>query len=300
MSSQIFLHPLVIMQIADHQARCVAESAKKYDPNNLPRVLGAVFGTQKARNVDVWSCVELPYELDDEKQIKINDDAFAEDMDLYKQIYPEHELLGWYSTAARIEAVDMPFHRRFTEYTESPLYLRMDPQVRGDAKALPVTVYRSDVVQEKGQIFVELGFKVVSDPAERLTTDHILQDKDVPTSGSAVVPAYDTLKNSMAALRARIAVLVDYLDSVEKGADTANLDILRSIESVCNRLPIMTNDKFNRDFYDEMSNGMMMTYLASMTKAAAKVNTMLDLYDSVMESGAGGRGGRRGMRKPFI
>lgn len=299
MSSQIFLHPLVIMQIADHQARCVAESSKRYDPSNPPRVLGAVFGTQAARNVDVWSCVELPYELDDEKQIKINDDAFAEDMDLYKQIYPEHELLGWYSTAARIESIDMPFHKRFTEYTESPLYIRMDPRVHGDAKALPVTVYRSDVVQEKGQIFVELGFKVVSDPAERLTTDHILQDKDVPTSGSAVVPAYDTLKGSMAALRARIAVLVDYLDSVEKGKDEANLDILRSIESVCNRLPIMTNDKFNQDFYDEMSNGMMMTYLASMTKAAAKVNTMLDLYDSVMESG-GGRGGRRGMRKPFI
>ena len=30
----------------------------------------------------------------------------------------------------------------FTEYNESPLYLRMDPKVRTDAKALPITVYR--------------------------------------------------------------------------------------------------------------------------------------------------------------
>ena len=51
-----------------------------------------------------------------------------------------------------------------------------------------------------------------------------MQDKDVPTQGSAVVPAYDTLKGSMAALRARIAVLVDYLDAVETGKDTANLE----------------------------------------------------------------------------
>lgn len=140
-SQQLFLHPLVIMNIADHQARHVAE-ASKYDPKNPPRVMGAVFGVQGKGGVEIMSSVELPYSLDDEKQIRINDDAFAEDTDLYKQIYPEHELLGWYSTSAQIEAVDMPFHRRFTEYTESPLYLRMDPKVRSDAKALPVTVYR--------------------------------------------------------------------------------------------------------------------------------------------------------------
>jgi len=299
MSSQIFLHPLVIMNIADHQARRVAEAAK-YDPKNPPRVMGAVFGVQLNQTVEIMSSVELPYSLDDEKQIRINDDAFAEDTDLYKQIYPEHELLGWYSTSAQIEAVDMPFHRRFTEYTESPLYLRMDPKVRSDAKALPVTVYRSELKQESSAnrtVFVELGFKVLSDPAERLTIDHIIQDKDIQTKGSAVVPAVDTLKNAMSALRARIAVLVEYLDLVETGKEAANLEILRSIESVCSRLPIMTNDKFNADFHDEMSNGVMMTYLASMTKAAAKVNTLLDLNDSLMDS-KGGRG--RGMRRPFM
>ena len=139
---------------------------------------------------------------------------------------------------------------------------------------------------------------MVSDPAERLTTDHVIQDKDIPTKGSAIVPAYDTLKNALIALRSRIAVLVDYLDSIEKGKDKPNLQILRSIESVCNRLPIMTNDKFNADFYNEMSNGMMMTYLASMTKAAAKVNSMLDLYDNMMDGS--GRGPRRGGRKMYI
>merc|ERR1719410_541990 len=289
------------MNIADHQARHVAESAQ-YDPKNPPRVMGAVFGIQGKAGVEIMSSIELPYSLDDDKQIRINDDAFAEDTDLYKQIYPEHELLGWYSTSSRIEDVDMPFHKRFTEYNESPLYLRMDPKVRTDAKALPVTVYRSELKQEKDQnrtVFVSLGYKVVSDPAERLTTDHIVQDKDIPTKGSAIVPAYDTLKNAMKALRARIAVLVDYLDSIERGKDKPNLQILRSIESVCSRLPIMTNDKFNEDFFDEMSNGMMMAYLASMTKAAAKVSSMLDLYDSVNESGRGGRG--RGMRKmPYM
>eukprot|EP01084_Bolivina_argentea_P280603 479908_1 len=300
MSTQIFLHPLVIMNMADHQARQVAESGK-FDPKNPPRVLGAVFGTQLNQRVEIVSSVELPYSFDDEKQIRIDVDAFAEDTDLYKQIYPEHELLGWYSTVKRIESIDMPFHKRFKEFNESPLYLRMNPIVHTDAKALPVTVYRTELRQEKDKnktIFVELPYKVVSDPAERLTTDHIIQDKDIPTKGSQIVPQFDTVKNALMALRVRIAVLVDYLDTVQNGKNEANLEILRSIESVCSRLPIMTNDKFNQDFYSEMSNGMMMTYLASMTKAAAKVNSMLDLYDNMMESG---RGQRRGMRKmPYI
>mmetsp|Transcript_19118 Transcript_19118/g.30400 ORF Transcript_19118/g.30400 Transcript_19118/m.30400 type:complete len:300 (-) Transcript_19118:126-1025(-) len=293
--TQIIVHPLVIMNIADHQARQVAEIGK-YDPKNPPRVLGAVFGVQVNQKVEIMSSLELPYSFDDEKQIRIDDDAFAEDTDLYKQIYPEHELLGWYATSSRIESVDMPFHKRFTEYNESPLYLRMDPKVRTDAKALPVSVYRSELRQEKNTnrtVFVELTYTVVSDPAERLTTDHIIQDKDIPTKGSAAVPAYDELKNALLALRARIAVLVDYLDHIEKGKEAANLQILRSIESVCNRIPLNTNDKFSEDFYDEMSNGMMMTYLASMSKAAVKVNDMLDLYDNMMD---GGRGGPRRMR----
>ncbi len=94
---------------------------------------GAVFGIQINQRVEIMSSIELPYSFDDE---------FAEDTDLYKQIYPQHELLGWYSTSSKIENVDMPFHKRFTEYNESPLYLRMYPKVRTDAKAIPVTVYR--------------------------------------------------------------------------------------------------------------------------------------------------------------
>ncbi len=66
------------------------------------------------------------------------------------------------------------------------------------------------------------------------------------------LPAVDTLQNAMSALRARIAVMADYVDAVESGKESANLEILRSIESVGSRLPIMTNDKFNEHFCGEI------------------------------------------------
>ena len=99
------------------------------------------------------------------------------------------------------------------------------------------------------QIFVELPFKVVSDPAERLTVDHILQDKDVPAKGSQVVRPYETLRSAIGSLRARVQLLADYCEKVEKGKVQGNTEILKNIQSVCNRLPTMTNEKFKEDFF---------------------------------------------------
>ncbi len=164
----------------------VAE-AEKYDPKNPPRVMGAVFGHQKEQAVEVMSSVELPFKYDEEKQLRIDEDAFAEDTELCefppplgwrsnlrvnkkntdKQIYPEHELLGWYATSETLEPTDLEFHKRvsvclstyssqrapffdfsllpspqFAFYTESPFFMRMKPIPKRSDKALPVTVYQ--------------------------------------------------------------------------------------------------------------------------------------------------------------
>jgi len=285
---------LAIMNIADHQARHVAESGGTYDPKNPPRVLGAIFGVQKGASVEVISSVELPFRIDEEKQIRINDDAFAEDADLYKQIYPEHECLGWYSTATEIKSTDLPFHKRFTDYNESPLYLRMDPLPKKSDKSLPVTVYRMElkVVKEKTeQVFVDLAFKVYSEPAERVTTDHVMRNKDIAVKGSQIVPQFEELRNAMGSLQERMELLIEYLNAVESKKVAPNREVLELIQGVTNRLPTMKSEKFREDFSTELTTGMIMTYLAAMTKAAAKVNDSFDLYDLTSD---GGRGGGRG------
>lgn len=293
--TKIFLHPLVIMNIADHQARKIADQ-KDYNPKEPPRILGAVFGIQKNQNIEIFSSIELFYELDNEKQIRIDSDAFGEDTDLFKQIYPDHELLGWYSTASEILPTDLPFHKKFSEYNESPLYIRMDPNIKKDAKGIPVTVYRLElkVVKDSANTmqFVELPFKIVSEPAERVATDHIINDKEGASKGSQIVPEFETLKNATKSLQHRVKLLIDYLDAVEKGKIKPDQGILQGINSVCNRLPTMVNEKFQEDFHSELANSMMMTYLASMNKTGDQVDKMLDLYESLNDGGI--RGGRRG------
>jgi len=296
--SKIFLHPLAIMNIADHQARKVSEE-KNFNPQNPPRVLGAVFGTQKDQTIEILSSIELPFKYDEEKQIRIDDDMFGEDTELYKQIYPDHECLGWYATGSRIHDTDMPFHKRFCEYNESPLYIRMDPLPTKNAKTLPITIYRSELkIVKNGENelrFASLPFKVVSELSERVTTDHIIQNREGAATGSQIAPEFDTLKNALGSLRQRVQLLVDYLTAIETGKVQPNQNILQGINSVCNRLPTMVHEKFKQDLQSELANGMMMTYLASMTKTAEQVDKVVDLYEQVNEQGARGR--MRGFRR---
>ncbi|ETO28614.1 COP9 signalosome, subunit CSN6 [Reticulomyxa filosa] len=180
------------------------------------------------------------------------------------------------------------------------------------------------VAKEKtDQVFVELPFKVYSEPAERLTTDHVIRNKDIATKGSQIVPAFDEMKNAMVSLQQRIQLLIEYLNAVESKKVAPNREVLELIQGVTNRLPTMSSEKFSDDFstvlflekmiyiyihiskicigiflfvcdIKELSTGMIMTYLAAMTKAAAKVNDTFDLFELTSD----GRGGRsRGMRR---
>ena len=304
--SKIFIHPLVIINIADHQAREVAE-CKHYDSAKPPRILGALFGVQKDQRVEVMNSVELPYKIDDEKNIRIDDDAFAEDTDLHKQIYPEHECLGWYSTCLAIQNEDETFHQRFKEYNESPLYLTMNPKISKQSKNLPINIYRMETKKKSKNdnnlvnVFVSLDYKIVSEPAERIATDEVLQTKDLATKGSLIEPEFEILSNAIDSLQQRIKLLIDYLNKIESNQIKPNDQILRNIQSVCNRLPTNTHEKFKNDFINEMSNGMMMTYLSSMTKTATKVNSTLNLYDQLNDGrGAGIGGPRKGGLRRFM
>ena len=105
--------------------------------------------------------------------------------------------------------------------------------------------------------------------------------------GSSIVPQFEELRYAVIALQQRIELLVEYLDRVEKGKIKKNDEILESIQSVTNRLPTITGEAFTEDFNTEMSNGMMMTYLASMTKLGVKVADTMDVHNIVSDGKRG-------------
>ncbi len=99
------------------------------------------------------------------------------------------------------------------------------------------------------QQLVEIAYKVVLEPSERLTTDHVIRNKDIPSTGSQIVPQFDELKKAMEALRQRVALLLEYIGRVEKGDIKSDPEIMKALQGVTNRLPTMASENFEENFF---------------------------------------------------
>jgi COP9 signalosome complex subunit 6 len=268
----VALHPLVIMNISEHWTRIRAQLGKS------AQVYGALLGRQKGRNIELCTSFEI-------KMNPVANEAAEEDIDLeylntniaqckfrttltcvwfklhwsflfvskVKQVFADLDFLGWYTTGGVPSERDIFLHKQICTINESPVLLKLDPF--GKHTDLPVCVYESviDIVQsqEVKMLFIELEYTLATEEAERIGVDHIAKH----TSNAAMVQSVvsDHLNAQYSAitlLNNRIRVIYDYVKMVrdDKGVKR-NHEILREIQSLCNRLPVMNSPDFYKEFY---------------------------------------------------
>lgn len=286
----IKVHPLVVMSIADHYTRDKIQVSKD-------RVIGTLFGTQTGREVDVLESFEIAWKLDAAGNVEINQEAFEDDMKLFKSAYATYECLGWYSTGDKPRAKDIELHQLMTKYNERPLYLLLDPKAKAE-RDLPVSVFIEEVHVDKGtttNALAKTKFEIVADEAERITAVHcakVVGGGD--QAGSALLPHFSTLSKAIGALNSRVSVLHHFLQDVQSGKIKPDQKILREIKGMCHRLPTMDSEQFTEDFLGEYNDALLVTYLSSITKGTHMIGDVVDKFNSTF-AGSGGGGGRRGM-----
>jgi len=278
-SLDIQIHPLVVMSIADHYTRDIALKAK-----SKKRVIGALAGQQNGRDVNVLESFEIAFNLDKNGHIEYDKKSFAADLDLFKEAYPTYEMLGWYSTGAKIDPYDLEIHKMMTTYNERPLYLLLNPNPPEDARDIPITVYETEVrVVSKDKTvteFAKTSFKVTADEAERITVVHCAKVVGADdNSGSAVTSHYSTLGKAIQQLSQRVHVLRAYLQEVASGSESPNQDILRQIKGLTKRLPTMESTEFKEEFLNEYNDAMLVTYLATVTQGLNSINDVVDKFN---------------------
>ncbi|KAM3209816.1 hypothetical protein ACQJBY_064082 [Aegilops geniculata] len=154
------LHPLVIVNVSDHytrvkaqasfpaeapspgkaQASCSAEGSSA--PAEPPRVFGCVIGVQRGRTVEIFNSFELVLD----PVTGTLERAFLEKkLELYKKVFPEFYVLGWYSTGSDVQDTDILIHKALMDINESPVYLLLNPAINHSQKDLPVTIYESGI-----------------------------------------------------------------------------------------------------------------------------------------------------------
>ena len=131
--------------------------------------------------------------------------------------------------------------------------LKLDPF--GKHTDLPVSIYESviDIINgDVTMLFIELEYTLATEEAERIGVDHIAKhsSSNAYNVQSAVADHLNAQYSAICLLNNRIKVIYEYVKAVkEKKNIKKNNEILREIQSLCNRLPVMNSPNFYKEFY---------------------------------------------------
>jgi len=300
------IHPLVIMAIADHY------TMEKEQKKGRNRSVGLLFGKQEGRIVTVLDAFDMPGI--DKKELEQFEKS---DLNNFKQIYPDYEFVGWYSTGSVVRPEDQEIHENVTKdvegkeadwRSERPLFLLLDVDAKEDQRDLPLHIFEQVLhvaAGKKTSKFVSSPYKLVSDEGERVTVVHCANviTGDEGKEQSLVVTPYASLKKAIQALQERLRLLVKFLVDVQAGKIPEDQKILRQLKALCNRLPTMDSEIFKEDFFSEYNDALVTTYLATITQSHTLINELVDKYNlvssvrgkgRVASAAAGGLGGHLG------
>ncbi|KAL6644595.1 hypothetical protein ACP70R_016203 [Stipagrostis hirtigluma subsp. patula] len=296
------LHPLVIVNVSDHHTRVKAQAACSRDGSSSsgeaaahpPRVFGCVIGVQRGRTVEIFNSFELVL---DPVSGTLDRAFLLKKQELYKKVFPDFYVLGWYSTGSDVQETDMQIHKALMDINESPVYLLLNPTINLSQKDLPVTLYESELHVIDGSpqlIFVRSNYTIETVEAERISVDHVahLKPSDGGSAATQLAAHLTGIHSAIKMLNSRVRVIHQYLVAMQKGEIPVDNSLLRQVSSLVRRLPAMESQKFQDDFLMEYNDTLLMTYLAMFTNCSSTMNELVEKINTSYERPTTRRGGR--------
>jgi COP9 signalosome complex subunit 6 len=279
-SVTLSLHPLVIMNIAEHHTRVRVQTSR-----STP-VYGALLGKIKGRHVEL--CNTFEFKLGNtlttttNQNVTIDMDFLTKKLELIKQVHPDLDFSGWYTVESKDwnKSIMSSFYTQLSSLNESPLLLRLDPI--GVSNELPIHVYETIVDLGTKIDFIEISYTLITEEAERIGIDHVARYSVTDgTSDTSIVSDQIAIQyNAIRLLYQRMLVLLEYVRAVKQGQLERNDDLLREIGSLCQRLPIINTDDnnnqmFREDFDIQQSDVALVALLACCTQEISTLNDYL-------------------------
>lgn len=308
------LHPLVILNISDHYTRVKwqslppsqssasngggdSSSVPVSPSSTAPRVFGCVIGIQRGRTVEIFNSFELLY---DPLTHSLDRTFLDKKQELYKKVFPNFYILGWYSTGSDAQESDMHIHKALMDINESPLYVLLNPSINHAQKDLPITIYESELHVIDGipqLIFVRSSYTIETVEAERISVDHVahLKPSDGGSAATQLAAHLTGIHSAIKMLNSRIRVLHHYLVAMQKGEIPCESSLLRQVSSLLRRLPTIESEKFQDDFLMEYNDTLLVTYLAMFTNCSSTMNELVEKFNTAYD-----RHSRRGGRTAFM
>jgi hypothetical protein len=186
-------------------------------------------------------------------------------------IFPNYEMLGWYTTGSTVLKSDLETHKGMTDLNPNPIMLTLDPNPNSEEESLPVQILETQVTGNGESVFVQLDYSVETLEPERICVDHIANQK-VQTDNSPLADHCESLKSALTVMRERITAIQLFLADVRSGRQVAKPALLRRIASLCHLLPAGGSSvDFQAALLNEANDSSLMTYLSELTNIACSI-----------------------------
>ena len=226
---------------------------------------------------------------DDAWQGWADGEVLAQKMEQYKRVFPRLDVVGWYTTGGGLQDSYLEFHKVISAHNASPVLLLMDPNFTHHAKDLPITLYETGLHVIDGNpsvIFVQAAYSIETSEEERVAVDHIAKIAPKVDTNAAVLGAHlEKMIESVTMLHEKIGKVYTLLQEMKAGTVPKDHQFLRGAATLIQSLPLAT-DAVQKELLIEQMDGLLVTYLATMTKGTATVNALADKMAVSYDRGA--------------
>jgi len=277
----VFIHPLVIFSILDHQSR---------RPENTSRVIGTLLGQKtSSHSIEITNCFAVPH-AERGEEVAIGKDFNRQMLALQLRASNRKEsVMGWYATALEdsesgtfqcITDTSTLIHEFYAgECKEDPVHLVLDTSLRSDGIITKAFISTPVVVKGEalGNIFHEIQLTVKMSDSERICLHRMISAPD--TEESTIYDENADLKNSMERLYEMLDNASNFVEKVVDGSVEPDVKVGRQLADTLSSIPAMRKDLFDKVFNDTLQDLMMVSYLSNLTRTqlsiAEKLNALL-------------------------
>jgi COP9 signalosome complex subunit 6 len=278
MSLNVILHPLVFLNISDHHTRAKVLSGKE------KRVIGCLFGKQTGRNLEIFNSFELDYKGETGKgTITIEELFIKQQSEMLKQLFPEFEVIGWYSSSPKgvPEEEDENIHKVIQKYNENPIYLILNANPP-PGREIPLNIYEGNtqIVQQKPVFSFQLvNYQIASLPAERVAVEGVAKSHEAEAGSSKYRLAMTQPLNAIKMLKLQLATLSKMI-ALEPKLKT-DQDFLRKLNNILSRIPLITSPILAEEEKTEMAEVALVNEMATMAKTIEVLQEAVEKYKTM-------------------
>ena len=219
-------------------------------------------------------------------------------------------MVGWYAFGDEVQPEHLRIHKKYISvYAENPIFLLIHKDASADIDRMPMFAYvaDSDGSDSGNQIFVEVPFLIQSSQMEKLSMDAIISS--VPTDGlSSLEVENNSALSSLRQLDSKLGQIITVLSLFNENKIPKNHDLIRKASKIVkliskssmvsrsgNSSSSGASDEekcdFHRRFEENITEDVMLSFLAAVTKSNNCLSEVTDLYSLVYSDRTGGLGG---------